>query len=394
MATYFVDTAVGDDGNDGLSEGAGNAWATITKAMDTVAAGDIVNVKNTGTYFETATTVTVGTIAAPIRFSGYTSTVGDGGKPTISGGSTRANCIATHTLAMNYIFENFTLISATGHGLGGDDRNITCRNMTFSLNGDAGSNTGINCLYESCIFASNSVEGVEGDDSCVYAGCQFNSNGSHGLVGDACGVFFCQFRSNASTNFVALGSDQDVTAIVNCTFDGDEKDSGWGIFILTSSSLLTPFVCINNIIYDCTTGVDVNRDYGRAKISLNNLVNNNTDNYDNFETLSGEVTGAPQFTDEAGGDYSLAAGSPAEDAGFDLDSTGMDMGTFQIAADYPAVADVEDGVSYENGNLTGTFTEPGIANVRKNVQYGGGGTEFTGKLTDLGPGLAIKGSLD
>jgi hypothetical protein len=37
MTTYYVDTAVGNDGNAGTSEGAGNAWATIDKAMNTVA---------------------------------------------------------------------------------------------------------------------------------------------------------------------------------------------------------------------------------------------------------------------------------------------------------------------------------------------------------------------
>jgi len=52
MATYYVDTAVGDDGNLGTSEGAGNAWATIQHAVDNVAADDKVWVKASGTYSE------------------------------------------------------------------------------------------------------------------------------------------------------------------------------------------------------------------------------------------------------------------------------------------------------------------------------------------------------
>ena len=33
MTDYYVDTAVGNDANSGLAEGAGNAWATIGKAL-------------------------------------------------------------------------------------------------------------------------------------------------------------------------------------------------------------------------------------------------------------------------------------------------------------------------------------------------------------------------
>ncbi len=77
MATYYVDGAVGDDGNLGTSEGAGNAWATLTKAMNTVAAGDKVWVKASATYTETMTMVTVGAQGTPIVFEGYTTATGD-----------------------------------------------------------------------------------------------------------------------------------------------------------------------------------------------------------------------------------------------------------------------------------------------------------------------------
>ena len=40
MTIYYVDGVVGDDTNAGTSEGSGSAWATIDKAMNTVAAGD------------------------------------------------------------------------------------------------------------------------------------------------------------------------------------------------------------------------------------------------------------------------------------------------------------------------------------------------------------------
>ena len=46
--------------------------------------------------------------------------------------------------------------------------------------------------------------------------------------------------------------------------------------------------------------------------------------------------------------------------------------------DFPAVGDVEKGVKFDNDAKTGTFKEPGIANVAEGVQYGEDDTEFTG----------------
>src|SRR5690606_4037651 len=50
MATYYVSIQTGDDTNDGLSPE--TAWATITKAAQTMVAGDRVYVAP-GTYYET-----------------------------------------------------------------------------------------------------------------------------------------------------------------------------------------------------------------------------------------------------------------------------------------------------------------------------------------------------
>ncbi len=46
--------------------------------------------------------------------------------------------------------------------------------------------------------------------------------------------------------------------------------------------------------------------------------------------------------------------------------------------DFPAVTDVEKGVKFDNDAKTGTFKEPGVANVAEGVKYGAGDTEFTG----------------
>ncbi|KKK74077.1 hypothetical protein LCGC14_2887360, partial [marine sediment metagenome] len=46
--------------------------------------------------------------------------------------------------------------------------------------------------------------------------------------------------------------------------------------------------------------------------------------------------------------------------------------------DFPALGDVEKGVVFDDGSKTGTFKEPGIANVKEGVEYGANDTEFTG----------------
>lgn len=52
--------------------------------------------------------------------------------------------------------------------------------------------------------------------------------------------------------------------------------------------------------------------------------------------------------------------------------------------DYPAVGDVEYNVAFRSSLLTGTFVVPAQPDVELNVQYGAGGTEFTGSLIVTG----------
>ena len=80
MATYYVDVANGDDGNDGSTEAL--AWQTLSKAADMVAAGDTVYVQATGSYVVqdgandcVMYCTTAGTISQPITLIGYTTTI-------------------------------------------------------------------------------------------------------------------------------------------------------------------------------------------------------------------------------------------------------------------------------------------------------------------------------
>jgi hypothetical protein len=102
--------------------------------------------------------------------------------------------------------------------------------------------------------------------------------------------------------------------VVGCTIDGDGKDTDNGI-TLGGASVLA--IIVNNVIYDCTTGLNSSAgDRGERVISRNNLVNANTTAYVNMAIFTGELTSAPQFTNEVGGaDYTPAAGSPLINAG-------------------------------------------------------------------------------
>src|SRR5258708_32227144 len=115
--TYYVDAAAGNDANAGTSPGAGNAWATLSKAATIVVAGDSVNAKGSASYNEILTLTTSGTAGSPIVWSGYTTTVGDGGRAIIDGQNTRATCLSVAATLLNG-FNNFTFQGGTTRIIG------------------------------------------------------------------------------------------------------------------------------------------------------------------------------------------------------------------------------------------------------------------------------------
>lgn len=309
--------AVGDDANLGTSEGAGNAWKTVDKAMNEVAADDKVWVKASANYTELATIDTAGGKNTPIIFEGYTSSTGDGGRVTVTGGGVRANCIADSLGAgtdIFYIFKNFRFTDATGAGIDTDCDFITFKNCKFDTNGAQG----LDCRLvqcEDCEFESNTTSGVEVvAEGGVFVGCTFYSNGTNGIqcVGHLAALF-CIFFSNALFNIINTTVDAIIT-VVNCTIDGDAKNSNTGVYVADQSIVTV----VNTVAYDCAVGMGGGGDTGERVISRNNCVNSNTADYDGFNTFSGEVTDAPNFVNEVGGaDYTPDTDSPLIDTGFD-----------------------------------------------------------------------------
>ena len=395
MTDYFVDTAVGNDANAGTSAGSGNAWATIDKAMNTVVGGDVVNVKSSGSYAELATIDTAGSNTAPIHFVGYTGSPGDGGKVTVTGSSSRANCIAD-SLAANtrvyYVFENFIFTAATADGVNTDTNATFWKNCDFTFNGGDGFQGG-QCMFENCKFEDNTAIGANIDrGSALWIGCRFYRNGTHGVkttdttTGLSFILAFCEFFSNGSNAVSAATGNDQFTVLINVTIDGDAKDTTSGLSLGNFRQL----ACIvNSVLYDCGTGVNSSANQGPAAISRNNLVNSNTADYSNFQTFTGEVTSAPAFNNEGANDYSPGSGSPMIAAGYDaevLELTGnqyMDIGARQSvgagSCNYPDEGNVTDGTVYANGSKTGNVVIPSTHDVEDGVTYGTSST-LTGEF--------------
>jgi hypothetical protein len=316
MATYYIDGAVGSDANAGTSEGSGNAWATIDKAMNTVAAGDRVWVKATGTYVETPTIDTNGSNVSPIIFEGYTSTTGDEGKVTIASGAT-TNLSATTTSSCYYLFKNFIFSGGSSNAASpaGADY-IMWYNCEFVSGGaDGAGGTGNNWTFYHCEFLNNTSFGCDntGNTNGIFAGCIFSGNGSGGVrSAQSVMLFYKNVGFNNGTS--AVFDLNACTACIGNTVDG-ENTASVGIDI--DGDAVYPIV-IDNIVYDCTTGIGVSGSAWVVSVFMGyNLLNNNTTDYSNTYEMTGvnDVTSAPAFTDEAGDDYTLGATSPAIDAG-------------------------------------------------------------------------------
>lgn len=316
MATYYVSAASGSDADSGLTEAL--AWLTIDKAMNTVAAGGHVYIKNDGNYNEVATVDTVGTLAAPIVFEGYSSVTGDNGVATIDAQNTRANCIADSlagTTVLHYVFKNLRFTDSTSHGVNLANRVHFYRCKFDSCNGN-GANLG-NAWFIQCEF-SNNITGSQNINTGTvhfFVGCRIYRNTTEGckLSTGHIILFCCEFFSTGSSS-VTSGSATSAL-VINCTFDGDSKDSTENYQATTNQ---VPTLILNNILYDAIAGLTNQVAQGVQNYpSFFNLVNANTTAYTNASTLEGEITDAPSFNDEAANDYRPGRVSPLRGAGFD-----------------------------------------------------------------------------
>jgi hypothetical protein len=313
----------------------GGAWATLQKAADTVRTADTdhVWVKGGTAYTEVLNITLVAGYITPTTFEGYTTATGDGGVFTIDGEAARAYGVTDSiSAAAYYIFKNMRVTDHTSHGMSLSMDNCTCKNCTFDDNTGVGAWVSDNWKFENCSFDDNGSHGCMANYVAIFVGCRAYSNAGDGLQCRNGLMYGCVTFSNGGVALNMTGSGFTIHAIINCTVDGDAKDTTMGISIAGVTAGVT--ACINCIVYDCATGMTSLTGVGELLVSRNNLLNSNTADYaGGADTFTGEVTAAPGFETE-GSDYRLADGSAAIEAGFDASvvcgfDSGCDIGAHQ-----------------------------------------------------------------
>ncbi len=334
------DFAAGDLGAGADITSSSGALLTADASMNAVSAGDTVYLRNDKTYSETVTIDTAGGTTTAIRVVGYGTTLDDDGQATIAAADARTNCLADSLGATGgyYTFENIKFTDGTGDCVNLSLNAMHWRNCEFtgaSNDGLASSGNGMVC--ESCIFFDNGAKGCDAGTSCLFFGCTFED-----CVGDAIEVTWgvvinCVFINTGAVAIDFLGSNGFPCVVYGCTIDGVEDNTTTGIQF--PGSFWGPYAAINNIVYDCGTGISGQNNGNHRFIGRNNLLNANTTDYGNagYRTEPGEVTTAPQFTLEGSEDYTLGSSSPAKEAGFDAYETegstqAADIGALQVGA--------------------------------------------------------------
>lgn len=320
------DVAAGDDGTGDWATSSG-PWLTIDFAMNSVVASDKVWLRSTAAFVESPAIDTAAGATTEIVFEGYATDLGDVGQITITGMLT--DTIATSIM---YCFKNiiFDANGANANAVQLSSYNITWRNCVFKgATGNGCSSGSVACFYE-CEFLDNALDGASVSSS-LFLNCKFYRNGSAGIdcsSGLIC--YNCVFFSNGGHAIDGGAINDRALIVLNCTIDGDAKDTGDGV---TSNAAFRGYtVVMNTILYDCSVGI--NSHYGDRDILVHNLLNSNTADYTGDSSgQEGEVTGAPNFVNEvAGADYTLDTGSPAIGAGSDYSADEMDIGAIQKAS--------------------------------------------------------------
>lgn len=330
------DVAAGDDATGDWASSDG-ALLTADAAMNAVAAGDVVYLRSDKTYTELVTIDTPGTETNAIRFQGYTTSLDDAGRATIDAENSRANCVADSLASVGgyYVFQNIIFHDATGDGITLSLNVMAFKNCYFTSHTGDGVGMGNGIMVESCLFSSV-AKGIDAGNNLTVIGSKF-LNCTDSIECDWGVVIDCIFYNSSINAIEFTGANGFVCTVFGCTIDGNAKNTTTGISF--PAGFWGPYTAVNNIIYDCGTGISGQGNGGLGRfLGRNNLLNSNTADYGSgsYETFIGEATDAPAFTAEGSQDYTLTGGSPAVSAGFDCyaineSSQASDIGALQRA---------------------------------------------------------------
>lgn len=311
-------------------------WRTLGKGQATRVNGDLFWVRG-GTYPETIDLNYAGSSSNGTRWEAYIDAIGDyldvpGGVVIMDGESTRASAITDSNSGAKYTtFRGFQFIAHTSHGCNIDiGDGLSWDNCTWASNVGHGFKGDNDNVFIRCTFTGNSDAGLRGDLDIVLIACKVEANTNQGITVQTGVCLFSFFRSNGADAIEMGVQNLGLRVIVNNTIDGDAKDTGVGIDL--ANSFTTTGVVANNIVFDCTFGIQFATP-NKYVPSAHNLLDNNTDNYaGNGGTWDNEVLDDPDLTGAT-----LGALSPAKGAGLDYNyldenSSLLDIGALQTGA--------------------------------------------------------------
>ena len=210
---YYVDSENGSDSNTGLSEA--QAWQTLAYAATTMTYGTVtrLNVKVRSTAYAANDWNPNNGTNNYLIVQGYTTSPGDGGKPTLQ-----------RTTG--------TYLITTGHGQG----NIAFRHLRFE-DGNCRVNAYHFAWYVQCDFHNASVTGSRSvrEDYHYVVGCKFTSTGDMTFAADAT-CKYCLFDGSNMTGqsyMVSRGGPE----ISDCVFIIKDGCGGFGNSHNTESRL-------------------------------------------------------------------------------------------------------------------------------------------------------------
>jgi hypothetical protein len=315
MTDYYVDGAVGDNGNLGTSEGAGNAWATIDYALSQAVGGDTIYVKASASY-PGFTSPAFGTNASPIRVIGYSSTINDGGQVTVDGGGGALGFFnsASNAYIMIYNIRVTGVSSNPGFSASSNIYYQNCQADNCQLGFSPGSS---NNIILNCVAYNNTFEGFKIGQSGWIHGCIGYNNSRYGTIAQGANVTIsnCLFYNNTNSD-IWCGTVNGRLWIQNTTFDSGSVAECIDLGTNCGAHIT------DNIFHDCTTAIAAGYTgnwYMASAVIQNNLfsgVTNYVARASEYPWLEDDViVGNPGFVDESNNDYTLTDISDALNIG-------------------------------------------------------------------------------
>jgi len=328
----------GNDANDGGS------WAAPKRTLQAAADGAA---RGGGVWIAAGTYTGAVQIRGTSLFGGFAGTETDPDQRAASAGATILD--ADHLAeALNVqsnegfplTFDGLTLQNAVSSGAVAFADNLTFSNDTFR-NNTAGFGAGMLSFGNNVrITRSRFLNNV----------AQWGGGGVY-LAGGNNAVHSSLFAGNSDT-YGGAAIDAfagDTITIANNTLTGNTGGRG------TIQLNTTPATLINNIIANNAAGVTRSQNASSTLLlSHNDVFGNAAFNYENLSAGATDISADPLFANAAGGDYRLANGSPAVDAGDDvvlafvtLDLAGnprkagahVDIGALEHVAGVPGLQD-------------------------------------------------------